>query len=356
MNNRKINNIVSHFLHSTTGVEYTVLSIGNINESYIVNDTKNSQKYILQLINSQIFPNLDLLMENAQIIFEQIVKSTKLNTGKALIPIKFISTTEGNSYYKSLDNMNWRMMEYIPHQIINESELNVDIASEAAMILGRFHTMTKDINPEKMNVIIPNFHHTDYYFNKLILKKDLISDRRETTKDIYNRILEYKYLIDQYLHVKPKLPKRVVHNDPKLSNILFDDNHQAISIIDWDTIMSGYLCADFGDAIRSFCNTAEESESDLSKVKFRYNIYKAYTNSYIDAVEDIITPIEKDSLPLFAMLITYEQTIRFYDDYLDEDTYYKVDSPIHNLVRTKVQLKLLDDMNEVIGKNIHYKN
>ena len=35
------------------------------------------------------------------------------------------------------------------------------------------------------------------------------------------------------------------------------------------------------------------------------------------------------------------QTVRFYADYLNGDTYYKIQYPEHNLVRTKNQLTLL---------------
>jgi hypothetical protein len=38
------------------------------------------------------------------------------------------------------------------------------------------------------------------------------------------------------------------------------------------------------------------------------------------------------------------QTVRFFTDYLNGDTYYKIHFPEHNLQRTQAQLKLLTDL------------
>ena len=60
--------------------------------------------------------------------------------------------------------------------------------------------------------------------------------------------------------------------------------------------------------------------------------------------EGSLTEQELLWLPMGAMMMTYENAIRFLADFLDGDTYYKTDYPEHNLVRTRVQFALLDDM------------
>jgi hypothetical protein len=40
------------------------------------------------------------------------------------------------------------------------------------------------------------------------------------------------------------------------------------------------------------------------------------------------------------------QTVRFFTDYLNGDTYYKIHHPEHNLQRTKAQFKLLLSLEE----------
>ena len=49
-------------------------------------------------------------------------------------------------------------------------------------------------------------------------------------------------------------------------------------------------------------------------------------------------------MALGAVTITLELASRFLDDYLLGDKYFKVNYEGHNLVRTRCQLRLLEDM------------
>ncbi len=44
--------------------------------------------------------------------------------------------------------------------------------------------------------------------------------------------------------------------------------------------------------------------------------------------------------------MTCELAMRFLTDYIDGDLYFKVNSPEHNLVRARAQMKLLTDIEE----------
>ncbi|MFP3600181.1 phosphotransferase, partial [Chryseobacterium sp. SIMBA_029] len=48
-----------------------------------------------------------------------------------------------------------------------------------------------------------------------------------------------------------RIPKRIIHADVKISNILFDHNHQPLAVIDLDTMMISTLLYDFGTMIQS---------------------------------------------------------------------------------------------------------
>ena len=50
--------------------------------------------------------------------------------------------------------------------------------------------------------------------------------------------------------------------------------------------------------------------------------------------------------PYAAALFPYMQCVRFLADYINGDTYYKIQYPEHNLVRTKAQFKLLQSVEE----------
>jgi hypothetical protein len=58
------------------------------------------------------------------------------------------------------------------------------------------------------------------------------------------------------------------------------------------------------------------------------------------SARNFLLPIEIDNLPYGVLLFPYMQAVRFLADFLNGDTYYKIQYPEHNLVRTRAQLKL----------------
>ena len=70
-----------------------------------------------------------------------------------------------------------------------------------------------------------------------------------------------------------------------------------------------------------------------------------------------MTLSEIKALPIGAKVMTFECGMRFLTDYLQGDTYFKIQYPTHNLVRCRTQLKLVSDMekkrdqmNEIVAK------
>ena len=122
------------------------------------------------------------------------------------------------------------------------------------------------------------------------------------------------------------------------------DTHEAVCIVDLDTIMPGLCAYDFGDAIRFGANTAAEDETDLGKVSLSLELYKAYARGFLEGCGGRLTAREIETLPLGAKTITLEQGIRFLTDYLQGDTYYHTEREGQNLDRCRTQLALVADM------------
>jgi len=142
-----------------------------------------------------------------------------------------------------------------------------------------------------------------------------------------------------------RLPLRVTHNDTKLNNIMIDDvTGEALCIIDLDTIMPGLSIFDFGDSIRFGANTAEEDETDLSKVSLSLPLFDIYTKGFLEGCNGSLTEAEVMMLPMGAKLMTLECGVRFLTDYLQGDTYFKIHREHHNLDRTRTQFGLVADM------------
>ena len=146
----------------------------------------------------------------------------------------------------------------------------------------------------------------------------------------------------QRLKEAGEIPVRVTHNDTKISNSLFDKNNKGICMIDTDTVMPGIIHYDFGDAIRTICNTAAEDETDLSKVEFNLEYYKAYEKGFLEKSKDSISAMGIKQLPLAAKTMIFIMALRFLTDYLNNDIYYKTNYSDHNLDRAKNQFKLIE--------------
>ena len=70
-----------------------------------------------------------------------------------------------------------------------------------------------------------------------------------------------------------------------------------------------------------------------------------------------LTDVELEYLALGAKMLTYMQTVRFFTDYLNGDTYYKIEHSEHNWQRTLAQFRLLEQqekkfkqMQEIVKK------
>jgi Ser/Thr protein kinase RdoA (MazF antagonist) len=148
-----------------------------------------------------------------------------------------------------------------------------------------------------------------------------------------------------------EIPVRVTHNDTKINNVLFDkDTGEAKTVIDLDTVMPGLVAYDFGDAIRFAANTAAEDEADLSLVSLDMDRFRAFAEGFISALEGTLTPIEIKTLSLGVFTMTLELAVRFLDDYITGDQYFKTLYRGHNLVRTRCQLRLADIVYEHLGE------
>ena len=108
--------------------------------------------------------------------------------------------------------------------------------------------------------------------------------------------------------------------------------------------MPGLVGNDFGDAIRFCSNTAEEDETDISKIHFDFKRYESFAEGFLDGVGGNLTNKEIECLPFGAKIITMEIGMRFLTDYLEGDVYFKIHREKHNLDRAINQATLAASM------------
>ena len=151
--------------------------------------------------------------------------------------------------------------------------------------------------------------------------------------------------------IQKEIPFRVTHNDTKIANILFDKNKNAICMIDLDTVMKGVIHFDYGDALRTICNTAKEDEMDTNKIDFNFDYFRNYTTGFLESMVGSISKNELKFLPVSIKIMTFIMGLRFLTDYLNNDMYYKTSYKEHNFDRAKNQFtfvkKIAEDQEKI---------
>ena len=142
-----------------------------------------------------------------------------------------------------------------------------------------------------------------------------------------------------------QLPLRVTHTDTKINNVLFHpETQEAMVVIDLDTVMPGVVGHDFGDAIRFAANFVAEDCAELDKVGINLEVFRAFAEGFLEKTAKTLTQNEVETLALSCFVLTTELAVRFMDDYIQGDPYFKTLYPEHNLVRTRCQIALAKDM------------
>tara|TARA_B100000579_G_C22471933_1_gene683781 strand:+ start:35 stop:679 length:645 start_codon:yes stop_codon:yes gene_type:complete len=169
-----------------------------------------------------------------------------------------------------------------------------------------------------------------------------------------NHILYVESLLS-YLNIK-SIKQSLIHGDPKLSNFLFDVKFKyVVSIIDLDTLSNGYLITDLADCIRSICNIAGEDPDTIENVYFDINFFKYFLKGYFSIANNNCDYCFGLLLE-FIYLIIVELTIRFLNDFLQSNRYFKIKYQTHNLYRAEVQYRLLCSfINQIpaLSKSLH---
>lgn len=325
--------ILKHYFKNIDQIVVNPINSGWINSTYEVNN--QGKKYILQKINTKVFPKPEIISNNIQFV------STHLNEKKYPKQlIEIIPDLQGNLLAREAEET-WRLTSFIPNSICFDKVKSPEQAFEAAKTISEFHSYLLDLNVDKILPSIDGF--LDY--NKRIKDfsialENASEERLQETKDEVNYILDNLPKVKEYLAID--FPKRVVHADAKLSNFLFDnDNYsQAIAVIDWDTIMPGNILCDFGDMIRTYANLKEEDDPTAENL-FEPSYYDAVKNGFLEHLKDDLQPIEIENMDFVAYIVIYIQAVRFLGDYLNNDVYYSISYPKQNLNRTINQINLL---------------
>ncbi len=332
-----------------TGIEH--INKGYINSTYKVetlSENNHVHQYILQKINTNVFPDVEALMSNFKLTTEHLHTNMQMPGDHTRGSVQMLRPTKEGKLYLQDDSGAWRMMTYFDHVYSLDIPNSPDVFYHAGVSFGRFIKAVQSVDIGEIREVIPNFHNTMSRYRDLEAAISLdpvgrVEGVAEEIAFIRSRTSLFGKIAEAL--ESGKIPTRICHNDCNLNNILFDEEtHLPVAIIDLDTVMPSSPLYDFGDSMRIGTNTAKDDEKDLDKVSCDLNLYEQYAKGYLEACGDILTKEELELLPYAALIITSEDGIRFLMDYINGDTYYHIDYPEQNLDRSRTQLKLLSDM------------
>lgn len=333
------------------------LGCGNVNDTYLVvcRTAFAEEQLVLQRVNQAVFKKPENIMRNLRLLTAHVHPKLEFESRESdrvwQIP-KIIQTREGNDFIKDASGNLWRMITKIASATAFDKVRDDMHAQECGIVLGHFHRTVSDMDASMLIDPLPGFHITPQYLSKY--------DQTRMAAEAQARIKaapDGEALVAFIEKRRPIVPlfqdaleqgelnMRIMHGDPKINNIMIDDyTGKGTAIIDLDTVSPGFFHFDFGDAIRSICNPAGEEESDLTRVIFSLDLCKAFSNGYMRYASEFLTDAERHYLYDAIRLITFELGLRFFEDYLAGNVYFKTQYPEQNLNRARVQFRLCESI------------
>ncbi len=322
---------------------------GHINDTYYVQcQNEGGPDYLLQKVNSYVFKDIEGLMNNIEIVTTHLIKKLEENGIQDIErrSLKLVTTKNEKLYVKDDDGEFWRVFNFIEDHKVYDGAPNTEIAFEGARMFGKFLNELSELDPTSVVDTIPNFHNITFRLENLekAIDENPAGRVKQVKEEIkYVRSRRETMSVIQHLGEKGLIRSRIVHNDTKINNVLFDQQNKGLCVIDLDTIMPGYVHYDFGDGVRTCANTGSEDDADLNNISYDLEMYKAFSTGYIESVHSVLNDTERSTLAQAALLFPFIMGVRFLTDYIAGDVYYKINYEDHNLVRARAQLKLTAD-------------
>ena len=320
---------------------------GHINDTYLVRITHASgtKRYVLQRINTNVFPNPAAVMENIDRVTAHINGLAQLQSTDRLpqqSQLTLIRARDGECFVNDSDDRFWRLWPFIYGASTFDTVQSAKTAYGAAAAFGDFQHLVHDLPGPRLHDTIPDFHNTPARFTQFhsALESDVCGRAGLCAQEIDIALSHEEsagLLFD--LHRCGELPERIVHNDAKINNVLFDiDTGSPVCVIDLDTVMPGLALYDFGDLVRTAAMPVAEDSTDLQNAVIQLELYEQLVAGYVDHAVDFLSEAELQHLAHAGKIITVETGLRFLTDHLSGDTYFRIHHPDQNLHRARTQL------------------
>ncbi|MDA8433680.1 MAG: phosphotransferase [Nitrospiraceae bacterium] len=340
--------IAEHFSRQAGIADICELGSGNINDTFLVTtDAPAEPHFVLQRINPRVFADPRLVMQNIRTATDHMdrrLKERAAGDGARWEIPRLIRTRDGRDYLTGADGSFWRGITFLEGCRSFGSLTDDAHAREVGYGLGMFHALLSDLPPGRLADTLPGFHITPRYlrrYSEVLAARTPpgSAEERHCEAFIKDRTSFARVLEDA--KEKGLLLLRPVHGDPKTDNIMMDNiTGRAVGVIDLDTVKPGLVHYDIGDCLRSACNPLGEETEEWERVRFDPDICRAVLRGYFSEAKRFLSRSDIACIPDAVRLIAFELGLRFFTDHLEDDAYFKVRRPGHNLARALVQFRL----------------
>lgn len=330
---------------------------GNVNDTYIAifRTTFSEERFVLQKINTRVFPHPKHIMENMRLVTEHVHRKLEreahLSDRIWQLP-RVIGAKNGEDLVQDGDGEYWRAISLIASAHSYDRVQGPEHAFEAGFVLGQFQRLISDIDVAKLHDTLEGFHVTPGYLGKLdaALATELGQARLHSSVEAEHclRFVEQRREWCSVLEAareRGELELRPIHGDPKIANVMIDDaTGKGTCIVDLDTVKPGLIHYDFGDCLRSCCNPAGEETRDLAQVYFDEDLCQPIIRGYLAHARSFLSDADRHYLFDAIRLIAFELGLRFFADFLAGDVYFKTHYDGQNLNRARVQFRLTESI------------
>lgn len=257
------------------------------------------------------------------------------------VRIPDIIPTQRGPLWVTHEERPWRALQWLDGTTIHRVE-HAAQAQSAGALVGRFHRAL-DTFDHAYAFERPGVHDTARHLDNL--RQQLANNAHASFPEAAEALALGRDILAavQTLPTIEDLTLRHCHGDLKISNLLFSpsESHQAIALVDLDTIGRMPLAHELGDALRSWCNPRGE---DADAVVFRADLFAAAMQGYQAEVAPLSLAVKR-SIVAGLVTICIELAARFCADVF-ADAYFGWDAAkfpsrrAHNLRRATRQLEL----------------
>ena len=326
---------------------------GHIHETWVARyGDANAERMLLQRLNPQVFPDLEILMENLRRVTEHVRAKLEATHPPELErrSLRLVPTRAGAWLHVDAEGAAWRAFDFVTGTRSVDTVESADQAFEAARAFGGFAAQLSDLPGPRLRDTIAHFHdlaRRSQAFERS-LQADLVGRAQQTAEET-RRLRRALAALGRDLPAArlSSLPRRIAHHDCKINNLLLDTRTgEALCVVDLDTVMEGTLLSDFGGLVRTATCSAAEDERDLTRVEFDIELFEALARGYHAGTQGLLEPAEIGSLHAAGTYQALLDATRFLKDHLDGDVYFRVSRDGQNLDRARTQLRLAEKMLE----------